>query len=145
MSKKNRNMHVVALQTTVATLTAEKLALTEALGQLGYCHEQQTTFITESMSGPHGALSLDLLLREAKAALAEAIETNKGLTDDVEFQEYRYKNLLKSHGQLGRTCYDLSNEREALKHTLYWTRRVAIGAGVILLGMSALALRIVGA
>lgn len=145
MSKKNRNMHVVALQTTVAQLTAEKLALTEALGELGYCHDQQTAFITESMSGPHGALSQDLLLREAKAALAEAIETNKGLTDDVEFQEYRYKNLLKSHGQLGRTCYDLSNEREALKHRVYWLERIALGGAAIIFGMAALALHIVGA
>lgn len=138
MSKKNRNMHVVALQTTVANLTAEKLALTEALDQLGFCHEQQTIFITESASGPDGSISQATMLQEA-------VVTNKRLTEELEFQEFRYANLQKSHGQMGRTCFDLSNEREALKHTLYWTRRVAIGAGVILLGMSALALQIVGA
>lgn len=138
MSKKNRNMHVVALQTTVANLTAEKLALTEALDQLGFCHEQQTAFITEAASGPDGSISQAFLLQEA-------VHTNKRLTDDLEFQNYRYENLQKSHGQLGRTCYDLSNEREQLKHTVYWLKRVAIGGAIILTGMSALAIQIVGA
>lgn len=130
--RKNNRMQVVALQTTIGTLTSEKLALTEALQELGYCHDQQTAFITDSMSGPDGAISQGLLLQEAKASLAEAIETNKSLTDDLEFQAYRYENLKKSHAQLGRSCFDLSNEKESLKHNLYWTRVALIGAGLVL-------------
>lgn len=95
MSKK-QGLYIGALKTTVANLEADKRALTEALENLGYCHEQQTKFITEASSGPNGAISQGLLLQEA-------ITTNKRLTEEREYQDHRYTLLQERNGQQCRT------------------------------------------
>jgi hypothetical protein len=131
MSKNNR-MHVVALQTTVAQLTSDKAALAQALGELGYCHDQQTAFITASMSGADGVISQATLLAEAKAALAEAVSTNKTLCDDIEFQEFRFEGQKQLVGQLGKTCADLTKQIVELTSSRHWSRVAAIAAVAVL-------------
>lgn len=134
--RKNNRMQVVALQTSIGTLTSEKLALQTALSELGYCHEQQTKFITDSMSGADGAISQTILLQETKAALAEAIETNKRLTDDLEFQEFRYEGQKKALGQANKTCATLTDQRDSLECRLKWARIVGLGACVLAIGQA---------
>jgi hypothetical protein len=125
MSKKNRNMHVVALQTTLATVQAEKAALAETLATLGYCHEQQTLFITESMSGPDGVISKETLLREA-------VNTNKDLTDELEFQAHRYGLQKKALGHANKTCAQLQDQVTELTADRYWSRLAAYALGSVL-------------
>ena len=132
MAKQNR-MHVVALQTTIGQLNSDKLALQTALDALGYCHEQQTKFITDSMSGADGAISKDLLLQESKAALAEAIETNKRLTDDAEFQEHRYTLQSNRLAQTARCAADTSDRLRATERRLEIAYRVVGGLSLTLL------------
>lgn len=131
MSRKNQNMHVVALQTTVGQLTADKLALTQALAELGYCHEQQTAFITESMSGPTGCISKETLLLEAKASLAEAVDTNKRLTGDLAYQEHRYSLLQKEVGAKGRALAGATDTIAVLETKEYWLSVSTIALGLI--------------
>lgn len=142
MAKQNR-MHIVALQTTIGNLTTEKLVLTEALDKLGYCHAQQAKFITDSTSGPNGSISQATLFREAKAALAEAIETNKHLTDDAEFQQHRYQLQGERVAQLGRACSVAANnllevnaERTALRKRLKIAKLVGLAACVLAIGQA---------
>lgn len=132
MAKQNR-MHVVALQTTIGQLNGDKLALQTALDALGYCHEQQTKFITDSMSGADGAISKDLLLQEAKAALAEAIETNKRLTDDAEFQAHRYTLQSNRLAQTARCAADTSDRLRATESHLDSAHNGLIASGLVLL------------
>lgn len=131
MAKQNR-MHVVALQTTIGQLNSDKLALQTALDALGYCHEQQTKFITDSMSGADGAISKDLLLQESKAALAEAIETNKHLTDDAEFQAHRYTLQSNRLAQTARCAADTSDRLVATEYRLAVARLIIGGLGLTL-------------
>lgn len=129
MAKQNR-MHVVALQTTIGKLTAEKLALQVALDELGYCHDQQTAFITASMSGADGLICKDILLAESKAALAEAIKVNTGLTSDAEFQSHRYKLQSERLAQTARCAADLTDRVRAAERRLTITHRVVVGLGL---------------
>ena len=131
MSKNNR-MHVVALQNSIGALTSEKLALQTALNELGYCHEQQTKFITDSMSGPDGAISRDILFAESKAALAEAVETNKQLTEDLEFQEHRYTLQSNRLAQTARCAADTSDRLKATERRLEVAYRVIGVSGLTL-------------
>lgn len=133
---KNNRMHVVALQSSIGTLTSEKLALQTALNELGYCHEQQTKFITDSMSGPDGAISRDILFAENKEALAEAVETNKQLTGDLEFQEHRYKLQGERVRQLGYACNALEDQRATLRQRLKWAKRIGLAACVLAIGQA---------
>lgn len=110
MSKTNGRMHIVALQSTIGSLEADKLALSQALAELGYCHDQQTAFITASMSGADGLICKDILLGESKAALAEAVETNKQLTEELEFQAHRYQLLQAESGSKGKALASLSEQ-----------------------------------
>lgn len=135
MAKQNR-MHIVALQTTLGRLTSEKLALQAALVELGYCHEQQTKFITDSMSGPDGAISRDTLFAENTAALAEAVETNKQLTEDLEFQEHRYDLQKKALGQANKTCAALADIRDDLTKRLSWAKRIGYVACALAVGQA---------
>lgn len=112
MAKQNR-MHVVALQTTIGQLSSDKLALQTALAELGYCHEQTTQWITDNASGADGLISTRLLFEENKAALAEAIETNKRLTDDAEFQAHRYTLQSNRLAQTARCCRELGDKLAA--------------------------------
>jgi len=144
MAKQNR-MHIVALQTTIGNLTAEKLALAEALGKLGYCHEQQTNFITDRMSGPFGSISLSTLFHETKAALAEAIETNKRLTDDAEFQQHRYALQSNRLAQTARCAADTSDRLRATERRLEVAYRVVGGLSLTLLaGLLGTAVHVLG-
>lgn len=131
MAKQNR-MHVVALKTTIGKLTAEKLALQVALDELGYCHDQQTAFITASMSGVDGLICKDILLAESKAALAEAIETNKRLTEDAEFQAHRYTLQSNRLAQTARCAADLTDRVRATERRLEIAYRVVGGLGLTL-------------
>lgn len=135
MSKHNR-MHVVALQTDLGKALAEKQALQIALAELGYCHEQQTKFITDNMSGADGAISRDILFAENKAALAQAIEINKGLTDDLEFQEFRYEGQKKALGQANKTCATLTDQRDSLECRLKWARITGLVACALAIGQA---------
>lgn len=110
MSKKNGNMHIVALQTSLAAVQHERDQLAVALAELGYCHEQQTNFITNEASR---STSVDFLFGEAKVALAEAVETNKRLTDDLEFQAHRYTLLQAEAGAKGKALAALSAEYQS--------------------------------
>ena len=112
MAKQNR-MHVVALQTTIGQLNSDKLALQTALAELGYCHEQTTQWITDNASGADGLISTRLLFEENKAALAEAIETNKRLTDDAEFQAHRHQLQAQRLAQTARCCRELGDKLAA--------------------------------
>lgn len=132
MAKQNR-MHIVALQTTIGQLSSDKLALQTALAELGYCHEQQTKFITDSMSGPDGSISQTLLLQEAKAALAEAIETNKQLTDDAEFQQHRYQLRAQRLAQTARCCRELSDKLAAACSKTDTAHKWLCATGLVLL------------
>lgn len=132
MAKQNR-MHIVALQTTIGQLSSDKLALQTALDALGHCHEQQTKFITDSMSGADGAISQGLLLQEAKAALAEAIGTNKRLTDDADFQAHRYTLQSNRLAQTARCAADTSDRLRATERRLEIAYRVVGGFGLTLL------------
>ena len=135
MSKK-QGSYIGALKVTVSKLTADNQALAQSLAQLGYCHEQQTKFITDSTSGPHGTISQALLFNEAKAALAEAIETNKQLTEDAEFQQHRYKLQAERVGQLGRTCASLTDERDSLRKRLKTAKVIGLFACVLAIGQA---------
>ena len=144
MAKQNR-MHVVALQTTIGQLNSDKLALQTALGALGYCHEQQTKFITDSMSGPDGAISRDILFAENKAALAEAVETNKQLTEDLEFQEHRYTLQSNRLAQTARCAADTSDRLKATERRLDKALRVVVtGSLVLLAGLLGTAVHVLG-
>lgn len=131
MAKQSR-MHVVALQTTIGKLTAEKLALQVALDELGYCHDQQTAFITASMSGPDGSISQHTLLAESKAALAEAVKVNTDLTSDAEFQSHRYKLQAERLAQTARCCRELGDELSATERRRETAYRVVSGLGLAL-------------
>lgn len=110
MSKNQGRMQVVALQTSLAAALSDNRQLSEALGELGYCHAQQTTFITDVASGPDGLISRDILFNETKHALAEAVDTNKRLTEDLEFQAHRYMLLQAEAGAKGKALAALSVE-----------------------------------
>lgn len=145
MAKQNR-MHVVALQTTIGQLNSDKLALQAALAELGYCHEQQTKFITDSMSGADGAISKDLLLQEAKAALAEAIATNKRLTDDADFQAHRYTLQSNRLAQTARCAADTGDRLRATERRLDKALRVVVAGSLVLLaGLLGTAAHVLGA
>lgn len=131
MAKQNR-MHVVALQTTIGKLAAEKLALQVALDELGYCHDQQTAFITASMSGADGLICKDILLAESKAALAEAIKVNTGLTSDAEFQSHRYKLQAERLAQTARCAADQTDRVRATERRLAIAYRVIGGLSLTL-------------
>lgn len=132
MSKTNGRMHVVALQSTIGALEADKLALSQALAELGYCHDQQTAFITASMSGPDGAISKDILLTEAKAALAEAVETNKQLTEELEYQAHRYTLLNERNGHQGRTISRCQDDIDGMRNKQHWLTVALIATSTIL-------------
>lgn len=132
MSKTNGRMHIVALQSTIGALEADKLALSQALAELGYCHDQQTAFITASMSGPDGAISTEIMLRESKAALAEAVETNKQLTEELEYQAHRYTLLNERNGHQGRTIRRCQDDIEGLKNKQHRLTVALIATGTIL-------------
>lgn len=140
MSKKhNSRMHIVALQNDLGVVTAERDALQVALSELGYCNDQQAAFISSSFSGPDGLISKDILLTESKAALAEAVSTNKRLTEDLEFQQHRYDLLGQDKAALGRTCRALVDERDALQADLQGTRKVlwaALGVALVAIAVS---------
>ncbi|ARB30322.1 hypothetical protein HOS87_gp11 [Pseudomonas phage phiNV3] len=145
MAKQNR-MHIVALQTTLGRLTSEKLALQAALDALGYCHEQQTKFITDSMSGADGAISQTLLLQESKAALAEAIQTNKRLTEDAEFQAYRHQVQAQRLAQTARCCRELGDKLAAAYSETYTAHKWLCAAGLVLFtGLLGTAVHVLGA
>ena len=131
MAKQNR-MHIVALQTTIGNLTTEKLVLAEALDKLGYCHAQQAKFITDSTSGPNGSISQATLFREAKAALAEAIETNKRLTDDAEFQAHRHQLQAQRLAQTARCCRELGDKLAAAHSKTDTAHKWLCAAGLVL-------------
>lgn len=144
MAKQNR-MHIIALQTTIGNLTTEKLVLTEALDKLGYCHAQQAKFITDSTSGPNGSISQATLFREAKAALAEAIETNKQLTDDAEFQQHRYALQSNRLAQTARCAADTSDRLRATERRLDKARRVVVAGSLVLFaGLLGTAVHVLG-
>lgn len=143
--RKNNRMQVVALQTDLGKALAEKLALQTALAELGYCHEQQTKFITDSMSGPDGAISRDILFAENKAALAEAVETNKQLTEDLEFQEHRYTLQSNRLAQTARCAADTSDRLKATERRLDKALRVVVtGSLVLLAGLLGTAVHVLG-
>ena len=131
MSKK-QGSYIGALKVTVANLTSDKLALQTALDALGYCHEQQTKFITDSMSGADGAISKDLLLQESKAALAEAVATNKRLTDDADFQAHRYTLQSNRLAQTARCAADTSDRLRATERRLDKALRVVVAGSLVL-------------
>lgn len=132
MSKK-QGSYIGALKVTVANLTSDKLALQTALDALGYCHEQQTKFITDSMSGADGAISKDLLLQEAKAALAEAVETNKRLTEDAEFQAHRHQLQAQRLAQTARCCRELGDKLAAAYSKTDTAHKWLCATGLVLL------------
>lgn len=115
MSKKNGNMHIVALQTSLAAALADNQKLSDSLAELGYCHAQQTAFITDNVSGPGGLICQDILFNENKIALAEAIETNKQLTSDLEFQAHRYTLLQGEVKSRSVALVDAAQEISRLK------------------------------
>lgn len=131
MSKK-QGSYIGALKVTVANLTSDKLALQTALDALGYCHEQQTKFITDSMSGADGAISQGLLLQESKVALAEAIETNKRLTEDAEFQAHRYTLQSNRLAQTARCAADTSDRLRATERRLDTSHKWLCATGLVL-------------
>lgn len=144
MAKQNR-MHIVALQTTIGQLSSDKLALQTALAELGYCHEQQTKFITDSMSGADGAISKDLLLQESKAALAEAIETNKRLTGDAEFQAHRHHIQAQRLAQTARCCRELGDKLEAAHRKTDTAHKWLCATGLVLFaGLLGTAVHVLG-
>lgn len=130
---KKQGSYIGALKVTVAKLTSDKLALQTALTELGYCHEQQTKFITDSMSGADGAISQTLLLQEAKAALAEAITTNKRLTDDAEFQAHRHQIQAQRLAQTARCCRELGDKLEAAHRKADTAHKWLCATGLVLL------------
>lgn len=129
MAKQNR-MHIVALQTTIGQLSSDKLALQTALAELGYCHEQTTQWITDNASGADGLISTRLLFEESKVALAEAIETNKRLTEDAEFQAHRYTLQSNRLAQTARCAADTSDRLQATERRLELVYRVLGGVGL---------------
>ena len=131
MSKK-QGSYIGALKVTVANLTRDKQALQVALDELGYCHDQQTAFITASMSGADGLICKDILLAESKAALAEAIKVNTGLTSDAEFQSHRYKLQAERLAQTARCAADLTDRVRATERRLEIAYRVIGGLGMTL-------------
>ena len=143
--RKNNRMQVVALQTDLGKALAEKLALQTALAELGYCHEQQTKFITDSMSGPDGAISRDILFAENKAALVEAVETNKRLIDDAAFQAHRYTLQSNRLAQTARCAADTSDRLWATERRLEVAYRVIGGLGLTLFaGLLGTAVHVLG-
>ena len=145
MAKQNR-MHIVALQTTIGQLNSDKLALQAALAELGYCHEQQTKFITDSMSGADGAISQTLLLQESKAALAEAIETNKRLTEDAEFQAHRHQLQAQRLAQTARCCRELGDKLAAAYSKTDTAHKWLCATGLVLFtGLLGTAVHVLGA
>lgn len=130
---KNNRMHVVALQTSIGTLTSEKLALQTALNELGYCHEQTTQWITDNASGAGGLISTRILFEENKAALAEAIEANRHLTDDAEFQAHRYTLQSNRLAQTARCAADTSDRLYATEKRLHKARCVVVGMSAAIL------------
>lgn len=136
MRKNNNRMQVVALQTTIGQLEAEKLGLSQALTELGYCHDQQTVFITESMSGPHGNITQATLLREAQAALAEAVSTNKDLTEELEFQAHRYDTIKGSLGHSNRGLLQAQDQITNLSKRLYWAKRLGYVVCALAIGQA---------
>lgn len=144
MSKK-QGSYIGALKVTVANLTSDKLALQTALDALGYCHEQQTKFITDSMSGADGAISKDLLLQESKAALAEAIETNKRLTEDAEFQAHRHQIQAQRLAQTARCCRELGDKLEAAHRKTDTAHKWLCATGLVLFaGLLGTAVHVLG-
>lgn len=145
MSKK-QGSYIGALKVTVANLTSDKLALQTALDALGYCPEQQTKFITDSMSGADGAISKDLLLQEAKAALAEAVETNKRLTDDAEFQAHRHQLQAQRLAQTARCCRELGDKLAAAYSKTDTAHKWLCATGLVLFtGLLGTAAHVLGA
>lgn len=145
MSKTNGRMHIVALQSTIGSLEADKLALSQALAELGYCHDQQTAFITASMSGADGLICKDILLGESKAALAEAVETNKQLTDDLEFQAHRYgllQNEVRSRSLALVGAEQENNRLKARVNMVLTGGRIV--AAVLALAVAGLAVQLAG-
>lgn len=136
MRKNNNRMQVVALQTTIGQLQAEKLGLSTALAELGYCHDQQTAFITASMSGPHGQISNGVLLREAQAALAEAVATNKDLTEELEFQAHRYDTIKGSLGHSNRGLLQAQDQITNLSNSLKWAKRLGYFVCALAIGQA---------
>ena len=132
MAKQDR-MHIVALQTTIGQLSSDKLALQTALDELGYCHEQTTQWITDNASGADGLISTRLLFEENKVALAEAIETNKRLTDDADFQAHRYTLQSNRLAQTARCAFAASDRLRAAERRLEVAYRVVGGLSLTLL------------
>lgn len=144
MAKQNR-MHIVALQTTIGQLSSDKLALQTALAELGYCHEQTTQWITDNASGADGLISTRLLFEENKVALAEAVETNKRLTDDAEFQAHRYTLQSNRLAQTARCAADTSDRLRATERRLEVAYRVVGGLSLTLLaGLLGTAVHVLG-
>lgn len=140
MAKKNGNMHIVALQTSLAAALADNQKLSDSLAELGYCHAQQTAFITDAHSGPDGLISKDILFNENKIALAEAVETNKQLTEDLEFQAHRYTLLQKEVRSRSVALVDATQDIERLKArvntVLTGGRLVAAVLAIAVVGLS---------
>ena len=101
---------VRTLKGTVVKLEASVASLQGALHELGYCHEQTTQWITDNASGADGLISTRILFEENKVALAEAIATNKRLTDDAEFQAHRYTLQSNRLAQTARCCQELGDK-----------------------------------
>lgn len=131
MAKQNR-MHIVALQTTIGQLSSDKLALQTALAELGYCHEQTTQWITDNASGADGLISTRLLFEENKVALAEAIATNKRLTDDADFQAHRYTLQSNRLAQTARCAADTSDRLRATERRLDTSHKWLCATGLVL-------------
>lgn len=132
MAKQNR-MHIVALQTTIGQLSSDKLALQTALDELGYCHEQTTQWITDNASGADGLISTRLLFEENKVALAEAIATNKRLTDDADFQAHRYTLQSNRLAQTARCAFAASDRLRAAERRLDTAHKWLCATGLVLL------------
>ena len=135
------------LKGTVVKLEASVASLQGALQELGYCHAQTTQWITDNASGADGLISTRILFEENKAALAEAIETNKRLTDDAEFQAHRYTIQSNRLAQTARCAADTSDRLRATEHRLEIAYRVVGGLGLLLfaalIGATAHALAVV--
>lgn len=132
MSKK-QGMYIGILKREINVLKGDKEALEYALQELGYCSEQQANFIT-SMSSE--GICKDQLLAESKAALAEAVATNKRLTDDLEFQEHRYRVQGERLKQTGKACRDLEDTRNHLTKRLKLVKRVGYVALALAMGQA---------
>lgn len=145
MSKNNGRMQVVALQTSLAAALADNQQLSEALRELGYCHAQQAAFITDSASGPDGLISREILFNENKIALAEAVETNKRLTEDLEFQAHRYTLLQGEVRSRSVALVDAAQEINRLKirvNNMWLGGRVVVA--VLAIPLVALSLKLAG-